>query len=313
MDISLYLGERDLSRILCIKDEQGNTVVMVGFVVTLFFEHPLTRASREVVAEVADSYISLVREHLRWARDPRTWRPQPFESGRVELPGKWLPNHPDGAKWMIGFHSGETSESTSTFRIEALGTGIAEVGYLHMSLPLSWFADYGGTLPDLVLRTCRRLIPLSGYAGIGILEAPDACVKQEHELSVRALAERFPGLEIEKWPGHIIHVHEGIKGVNWLTVLGERWINEMGGIEYLRSRLDENFEFHGYEGGVIIQAGSKPYIGDATLGLWPQHYVTLAKVLKKIQIKDHYPLQFGKPGRMDYEASKAWLFRFDGK
>ena len=45
----------------------------------------------------------------------------------------------------------------------------------------------------------------------------------------------------------------------------------------------------------------------------PKHYVTLAKVLKKIQIKDHYPFHFGGPGRMNQEASKAWLFRFDGK
>jgi hypothetical protein len=58
---------------------------------------------------------------------------------------------------------------------------------------------------------------------------------------------------------------------------------------------------------------TKPQIGDVKAGRWPQHYVTLAKVLKKIQIKDHYPFHFGGPGRLDHAASLAWLFRFDGK
>ena len=32
----------------------------------------------------------------------------------------------------------------------------------------------------------------------------------------------------------------------------------------------------------MIQAGPKPQIGDVTLNRWPQHYVTLAKVLKRV-------------------------------
>jgi hypothetical protein len=105
----------------------------------------------------------------------------------------------------------------------------------------------------------------------------------------------------------------GIKGVNWLTILGDRWLKEMGGIEHLRILLDESFGFYPYEGGLIIQAGPKPQIGDAQANRWPQRYVTLAKVLKKIQITNHYPFHFGGPGRMNHQASLAWLFRFDRK
>jgi hypothetical protein len=67
----------------------------------------------------------------------------------------------------------------------------------------------------------------------------------------------------------------------------------------------------------MIQAGPKPQIGDITTNRWPQHYVTLAKVLKPIQIKVHGEFHRGDPSgvqkRMDHEASLAWLFRFDGK
>jgi hypothetical protein len=66
----------------------------------------------------------------------------------------------------------------------------------------------------------------------------------------------------------------------------------------------------------MIQAGPKPQIGDVTTNRWPQHYVTLAKVLKPIQIKEHYGFHVGDgrgSRRMYSEASEAWLFRFDGK
>lgn len=49
---------------------------------------------------------------------------------------------------------------------------------------------------------------------------------------------------------------------------------------------------------------------------WPHRYVTLAKVLEPIQIKQHYAFHHADPQgskRMDMAASMAWLFRFDGK
>jgi len=64
----------------------------------------------------------------------------------------------------------------------------------------------------------------------------------------------------------------------------------------------------------MIQAGPKPQLGDVTLNRWPQHYVTLAKVLKPIQIKNHYPFHFGGKGRrMNHAITNAWLRRFDDK
>jgi len=71
-----------------------------------------------------------------------------------------------------------------------------------------------------------------------------------------------------------------------------------------------------YDGGLMIQAGPKPQIGDTQVNRWSRHYVTLAKVLRPIQIAKHYPFHYADPkssARMDAEASTAWIHRFDGK
>jgi hypothetical protein len=317
MDSPLDEHEQDLSNILCIKDTDGRDAVMIGLLVTVFFDNQVTREVRERIADAAEDYIHLVREHLRWSVPPKAKREYPIGSTRTKFPREWLPDHPDGESWSFVFHGGNAGRAASAFYVEGFGSRFAddtELGHLHISFPLLWFADpSAGTFPEYVLKLCQNLRPLSGYAGVGVLESFDGYTADKFQPVVREIAERFPGLEIEARVEHGISLNTGIKGVNWLTILGDRWLKEVGGFDSLRARLDDAFGLYPYDGGVIIQAGSKPQIGDTHANRWPKHYVTLAKVLKKIQIKDHRPFHFGGPGRMNHEASKAWLFRFDGR
>jgi hypothetical protein len=317
MDNLLDEHEQELSNILCVKDKDGRIAVMIGLLATVFFENQLTREVRERVADAAQDYIQLIQEHLRWTVPPNAKREHPIGSKHTRLPKDWLPDYPDGESWSFDFHGGDTAKSASAFHIRGFGsqyTDHAGLGYLHISFPLLWFAEpSASTFPDYVLKLCQKIRPLSGYAGVGVLESHDGYAQDKFQPVVREIAARFPGLEIEARVEHLLYLRAGIKGVNWLTILGDRWLNELGGLDQLRAGLDESFGYYPYEGGVILQAGPKPQIGDAQANRWPKHYVTLAKALKKIQIKDHRPFHFGGPGRMNQEASKAWLFRFDGK
>jgi hypothetical protein len=312
-DFDVDQDERDLSKILCIKDKNGRVAVTLGLVVTVFFESPGTRGTREAIVELAERYINEFRGHLKWASHPESSKMHPIDSGEVPFPREWLLTLEDGKAWGVGFHSGDRKLAAGSFQIDAYGSETTGMGYYHVSLPLDFFAENPGTLPEYVRTICHRIGPLSGYAGIGVIEPLDILARKEFQPAVRSIAERFPGLEIENRTTHTIHLKEGIKGVNWLTILGSKWIAEMGGIDYLRGCLNDSVIFSPYGEGLIIQAGPKPQIGDVTANRWPQHYVALAKVLKRIQIKNHYPFHFGGPGRLDYEASLAWLFRFDKK
>ena len=320
MSTLLDREDADISKLFCIRDKDGRAVLRIGLVATMFFAEPWTRAVREAVADAAEAYMHEFRPHLRWARNPTTLQAHPIENGKVPFAKDWLSQKKDGEFWGFGFHGGETEESASEFQVSAMGSDnvMKNAGYFQFYLPLTWFAEHPGTFQEFVLSFAKRLRPLSGYAGIGVQEALSLDARESSVATVRQIAERFPGLEIESTYVHAIHVGEGIKGVNWLTVLGDHWVQEIGGLDYLRIRLGDDFKLTPYDGGVMIQAGPKPQIGDVTTNRWPQHYVTLAKVLKPIQIKEHYAFHLddsdpmGAP-RMDSNASEAWLFRFDGK
>lgn len=310
----------ELAKLLCLRDKDGRAEVRIGLLATMFIAEAWTRPVREAVTDAAEAYIRQFRSHLRWTKDLSSYI-HPIDSGKVLSPREWLPQHEDGKEWQIGFHGGESDEEASEFQVTALGPSNVRkqgLGYFQFYLPLTWFAEHPETtFHDFVLSFAKRLRPLSGYAGIGVLESIDFDARQASGETVRQIAERFPGLEVEDCIGHTIYAEKGIKGVNWLTLLGDRWVQEIGGLDYLRIRLGDDFKIAQYDGGLMIQAGPKPQIGDVTTGRWPQHYVTLTKVLKPIQVKVHGEFHFGDPAgvqkRMDHAASLAWLFRFDGR
>ena len=308
----------ELANLLCIRDKDGRPALRIGLLATMFLAESWTRPVREAVTSAAESYLCAFQPFLKWAKHPRTAHIHPIEKGKVPFPRDWLPQHEDGKAWEFGFHGGETDEAASEFQVSAYGSDNVKkaTGFFQIYLPVTWFAEHPGTFQDFVLSFANRLRPLSGYAGIGVLETLDNYAREPFQATVKQIADRFPGLEIESRPIHAIHAGKGIKGVNWLTLLGDPWVQAIGGLEYLRVRLGDDFKLTPYDSGLMIQAGPKPQIGDVAANRWPSHYVTLAKVLKPIQIKDHYPFHFGDsrgPARMDHEASKAWIFRFDGK
>ena len=319
MSALLDTEDADISKIFCIRDTDGRAALRIGLVATMFLAEPWTKAVREAVADAAEAYLDAFRPYLRWAQSPKTLHMHPIGDGTVAFPRDWLSQKKDGEFWDLGFHGGETEEAAGEFQVRAFGAeevGDGDPGYFQVYLPLTWFAEHPGTFQEFVLSFAKRLRPLSGYAGIGVQESLDLGARGPYWATVRQIAERFPGLEIENPSVDTISIGKGIKGVNWLTLLGDRWAQEIGGLDYLTIRLGDDFKLTPYDGGVMIQAGPKPQIGDVTTNRWPQHYVTLAKVLKPIQIKEHYGFHTGDglgSRRMDSEASEAWLFRFDGK
>ena len=308
-----------LTKLLCICDKDGRPALRVGLLATMFITEPWTRSAREAVVDVAEEYLRQFRDHLRWAHNPKTKHIRPLDESKVPFPSAWLPQHEDGKAWQFGFFGGEHAKGASVFQVSGYGGDnvMRGRGYVQVHLPLTWLTEHPDMFQDFVLSAAKRLRPLSGYAGIGVLQPLDFHAAEPDLATVREIAERFPGLEIENPAWHVNYIDKGIKGVNWLTLLGNRWVEEIGGLDYLRIRLGEDFKLRPYDGGLMIQAGPRPQIGDVTTNRWPQHYVTLAKVLKPIQIKVHGAFHFGDPTgsqkRMDHEASLAWLFRFDGK
>jgi Protein of unknown function (DUF3396) len=318
---------KDLDGCLCVRDGDGHVVLQVALVATLYFAEPHRREEREAVLSCCEEYFQWCGEHLRWAASSERKAFEPFGRGKATDPRSLLMKRGEDESYFFVYHGAEHERGASAFHVRGLGAErrpYEQIGYFKASFPLLWFVEGHGSLPEVVQSLCGKLRPISGYAGIGVVESPDNSVSSKYAPVVYNWAQRLPGLEADYPIEHSIWLTQGreggrggIKGVSWLTVIGDRWIAEMGGaseIEAQLAALDSRYSVRRFAGGLIIQAGEHPQLGDAERGRWPELYVKLSKYLKPIRITRHCPFQYDGPGvRFDLERSKGWLRRFDDR
>ncbi|HYO53649.1 type VI immunity family protein [Archangium sp.] len=302
---------------LAIQDEDGTKIAQLGLSASLYFTHGHTKEGRQAVAACFEAYWRMCGSQLKWAMQSsgRGWKRLGGRSN-LSLPPEWLSSLSEDDSWHFNLHSGGEQEEAALFKISGLGSADWEedLSYLKCTLPLTWYAGHPGSFPEFVLEWCNALRPLHGYGGVGILEAQDLGTRDAHAHQVYALARRFPGLDVDDPTSHVLDLKEGIKGVNWLTILGARFLSEVGGIGKIRSQVGPEFTFHEYPGGVMIQAGPKPQLGDVNRRRFPDSYRQLGSVLKGLRVKDHRKLHNDGLGRrFDDDATQAWLARFDGE
>ena len=117
-------------------------------------------------------------------------------------------------------------------------------------------------LHDFLLVCCKRLRATHGYAGFASRIAsrilPLGALRMD-------LAHGNDGLEIDN-PVTVsltdLEGWKGIKGVNWYTVLGNHYIEKLGGKAAIRgpfsTDMPASFRFYYFEGGLAIRAGDAP-------------------------------------------------------
>lgn len=310
---------------LSVKDDEGCTMLQVALAATFYIENAHRDSAREAIGRVCEAYAERYAEHLRWTFNQDTERLDRFESGDGKRLRERLSTHPETREYTLMFRGGEDWYSASPWYLEALGVerrSYNTLSYVRVCFPLLALADTGSPFHEIVLGMCRSLRPVSGYAGISLVESGDTYLSGRYEPVVYQMAQRFPGLEVDYPTAHTLGLSEGraggpgIKGAGWLTVLSDRWLDEMGGMDKLIAdvtALDPRFSFYPYDGGLLVRAGALPELGDARRDLWPELQCKLARYLKPIRVTDHPGFHYDNPGRMHKRESEAWLRRFDDR
>ncbi|MGV2293326.1 type VI immunity family protein [Trinickia sp. YCB016] len=162
-----------------------------------------------------------------------------------------------------------------------------------------------------VLRWCTVCRPAHGTAGFALTFASGMSQNTKYALH---LMKRFPGFDYVygDFSMEAQEVHNQIKCVNWLTVLGDGIVGELGGIEPMREALEPVCKVHEYPGGVVIQAGEAPQLGDTYRNDIPEAYRMVARYTKPVRFEDCRSRLFRVPENLDKkEETLAWVRRFD--
>jgi hypothetical protein len=221
------------------------------------------------------------------------------------------------------------------------GADHGNLSYIKFKIPLDHITDDEGLAQyeDFLRFVCQRLPVRGGYGGLSSIlpYSFHRFMPQEY-----ALAERFSGLEIDSYaftekdqylarsydgespdlstdfhpylrPGSKVQEYGFIKSVNWYTLLGDVFVDRLGGEAAVPSALDrEDIAIERVGQCLLIRAGEFPRLGAPEEGL-PEPYVFVNSVLRVLRNPKPDSLHSYMPDvpHADKKASRQWRARFD--
>jgi hypothetical protein len=198
-----------------------------------------------------------------------------------------------------------------------LGNKENALGRLEAYFPANWHNGDYSKLLVLLQRWAEIGQPIHGTFGLGLIMEEGGSRGPFMDTAFPFL-KRFTGLDYPDLSLWITMSEDAktpvIRSINWLTLIDNTREGMIGGIENIAKELDASCPVYAYEGGVIVQAGSEPKLGDVNAGEIPEFYREVARVLKPLRFED-----FGRWGIFDglrsplddREETLKWLRRFD--
>lgn len=152
---------------------------------------------------------------------------------------------------------------------------------------------------------------MHGLAGLGTQQLYDDNPYQYLECEV---AQNFTGIDITT-PLTSKGLREGIRSVNWYTILSDEWVEKVGGRAFLKQQFaDSDIKILSYNGGMIIKAGEWPELGWIEKDAMPELYVKVNQVLRTIRTHSLISFHLGSNAgeiRLNETLTEKWLKRFD--
>lgn len=293
----------------------GTPVVKLGVIATLYFKNGYTA---EVKTSVMDCFRAFHEEfgvHLKGQiKDKYTKLTQQNFEKNVEKTIRTGPN--EQYEWQL-------TSAASIYEAEEYGISTMNSRELHGDHARSYIKI---VLPWQLITTGEGLSRYNywinflsskvnaehGYGGLSIILPYDfdSYLPMEFEL-----AQRYLGLDVDSMPHSLtIHLIDFIKGVNWQTVLGETFVQKLGGEDALRQAFEGRGDIHieRYDSGLIIRAGDHPQLGAIEDGA-PSSYLAVNKIVNSLRIPTPSQLHNYSPHGNCFEKDSTahWYARFD--
>ncbi|HEY4251250.1 MAG TPA: type VI immunity family protein [Roseomonas sp.] len=320
---------------LTVLSPNGAVHVRFGIVVSLFFLDGQTEAKRLAFIEILRHYHAVFGSTLTHY--------QPLHRSRLVRirDASFLDHYAEGARAPLRSTNEDVEANDFTPRIYGFSDrrdrtepthyyvggssmpvdpGLPPISYIDAYIPISW-AEQGGwsALVELVTHWCGLLRPMHGTAGLGTL-FDQGSSRANSGLTAFPFVRRFVGLDYNDsvtWANACDLEgpadHRVIRTTNWLTVLDDGFVDRLGSADRLGEVLGMDCPVRPWSGGVTIQAGLKPELGDLNRSLIPEHYRSVARVLRQLRFEDYSDLGYLQvPFPLDArDETLSWLRRFD--
>ena len=249
--------------------DDGVRLVTLTVGMTLYMKAPLSKNAKGVLA-IYDRFLSWCpKEALAFYATENMRRHKPISKSTFGMLPTWLkPAAPAREFIRLQLTDGEQYQDAPRHKFDAFGVEpkskqfvLGHANLMSLAFPADSDAAAATTLRDRFLEICELMPFQSGHSGHSF-----ECSKYASEQSQThawSLSMRHPGVDISRITDDAIAVgRDAVKGVGWLTALGGEFVSTLGGLPKIKRALPRDVELIELKGGVVLQAGSAPAIGD---------------------------------------------------
>ncbi len=293
----------------------GVNVTALTFGITLYANSPFTEISKPLLA-VFESFLALVPpEELTFLSTENMTKHTPVKGRTRSLLESWLKPGAAPRKYInLMLKEGKVYHETPRRMVKIYGTERSakdfkdqEPSAVSMAFPPEWGHQRTQELFALVRMLADAFPFQSGNAGFTFEVSPYEA--RPSEIHAYKMSMRHRGIDIHNMINDRIAVRaDGVRTVNWLTLLSPARIEEAGGEKSLRKLLPSSVEWISLKKGVILKAGAQPDI-EGTPAYRAVHRA-LKPLLEKTALR-YPPLMLSS---MDFKKRTLdWALRLDGR
>jgi hypothetical protein len=254
-----------------------------------------------------------IQEHELWFP---LERPELTASGRAAAAqGGWMPCFEptrrrivEGRSFEAGLWDGrEIEDPLGSWSFMCRSILLQESGLHAFARFLVPLATDSVVLRRAAMAVADRIALHSGHGGLVFVYDPRA--KEAALDEVYALARRYWGIDIEDLNRTLPLMHDAIKGVNWLTLVGPRFAAQLAVADGLSALPQSGVDVARRRHATVLTAGAEPVAGDRHRpngGL--NQYIAVAKALEPL-FPDAVP-DFTSQRFVDNGNSTGWVRRF---
>lgn len=302
-----------------VKYKDGSQAVNLGLIITVFFKDGHTPEVRQKMVECVDRFYDQFKSYLKKTVYRKKWTGitgNNYQKKRQEI----LDATPEEIfSWYLG--SSEKDYHAPDYEIIIMGKRIfhndSNRSFIKLTFPLTMLKESDGKerYQSWLMWLCNTFAVESGYAGLSFVLPYEFHRMFPYEYK---LAQRFPGVMVDS-----IGTLEGsgaaisLKGACWFTILGNPWLEKLGGEEKLAHRLKNTpeIELLPYDGGLILKAGAlPPGLGETQTKELPPLLVKVNQIIKPVRFNGSRSLHFYSEHenfQFDKESTMKWYRRFD--
>jgi Protein of unknown function (DUF3396) len=293
----------------------GMSVVKLGLILTLYFKEGYTSKVKQKIIECFIRFYDEFQPQLKCLIYQRHKKLTPTAFAKAQ---ETILKSEGNDEFSFFLGSAPGSTEADEYSLSAMNSfeihGDKLRSYIKLVMPWSILKEPDGLarFQEWANFLCNQVQAEHGYGGLSSILPYDY---HSYTPTEYQLAQQFSGLEVDSMPhGSSIELLDVIKGVNWYTVLGNDFVERLGGETSIRHELSGrgNIEIINYNNGLIIRAGEYPELGSLEDGP-PPAYVAVNKVVKPVRIPNPDQLHSYSPygDCFEQESTDRWYARFD--